>query len=102
MKKKSAYPLFRTFQVLTAFRRYARVEYMCGGVYTMLEHDTHGVKRFGELEKLQLRLVNGSYRLRGEWTEFAPHELTELLQKKMLTELPPESFRKNKTKRPRR
>lgn len=75
---------------------------MCGGVYTMLEHEGQGVKRFGELEKLQLRLVNGSYQLRGEWTAFAPHELDELVHKKILVELPAESFRKNKIKTPRR
>jgi hypothetical protein len=85
-----AYPKTRTFVVSKGFRRYNRVVYMCGGVYTVLDalEGMGDLFEAGATFSVKLRIKEmGYYEIVDDPEKrFMFHELDVLVKEELLTE----------------
>lgn len=89
--EKERFPKCRKFEVHHAFRRYSRLVYGCGAIYTVLE-DPHGLMvKYPKTEVFEVQLLltgAGIYQRTDRLSEhFAFHELDALVKDKVLHEL---------------
>ena len=86
------YPTKRRFLVHHALRRYGRVVYQCGGIYTVLEDPGLALTKYPKDFDFSVTLVAGSpgiYERDDDKSErFAHHELDGIVKDGSLKELP--------------